>query len=184
MSNQVVYLEPDMVPRHLRGSYTGKKFKAQICETVTIPGQAGVWDHGTRETFQVIRIADGAAIEPVNHDAAPWDKRPDVPVTLEPGICVVRHSMFCGKDMGLTFYMHARDAVPMLPKQNEELRADSRRVLECISTYKSSYRTDEYRRMGLSELDVGKAKIELIAYGLIDSRGAITTKGRNALNRV
>ncbi len=184
MTNLAVHLEPNMVPQHLRGSYSGKSFKAQICETVTIPMDAGLWSGGSRDSFMVVRIADGATIEPVNHNAAPWDGRSDRTVTLEPGICVVRHSMFCGKDMGLTFYMHARDAVPMLPSQNDELRADDRRILECIRSYKSSYRAEEYRRMRLSDSQVADSKAELTRLGLIDARGAITVKGRNALNRI
>jgi hypothetical protein len=38
------YLDVRMVPAQLRGDYTGKKFKAVVCESVTIPMTAGLWD--------------------------------------------------------------------------------------------------------------------------------------------
>ena len=91
-----------MVPATLRRGYDGKKFKAHVCEQMTIPMTAGLWDGGSRDKYSVIRSVDGAEISPISHNAAPWNsERRDVTVQLEPGIAVVEHSMFCGKDMDL-----------------------------------------------------------------------------------
>ena len=34
------------VPKHLRGDYTGRKFRAVVTNEVTIPSDAGTWDGG------------------------------------------------------------------------------------------------------------------------------------------
>jgi len=179
--NKVIHLEPNKVPVTLRGSYTGKMFKAEVCESMTIPSDAGLWFEGTRHTFKYIRLEDGKELDAVNHNASPWNKsRQDVKVDLKPGYAVVEHTIFCGKDMGLRFYVHHADVVSFLPAP-VELSDNSRKVLGVISAYKSTYRGDEYRRMGLSPESVGLAKEELFSKGLINTKGAITVAGRNAL---
>lgn len=179
--SQIIHLVSNQAPQHLRSvdGYSGNKYKAEIRESVTINGQAGIWDGGSRETYSVVRIADGKALEPVDRNAAPWDSsRKDVRVTLEPGIAVVRHSIFCGKDMGLTFYVTAGDAAPMLPAPCD-LTDDERKYLEIVGTYISRARPDEFRRAGILA-QVETLKAALIARGYLSSNGAITVKGRNA----
>jgi hypothetical protein len=179
---KTIYLDPEQVPSHLRGTYSGKQFKAVVTESWSIPADAGLWAGGSRETYLIVRLADGAAIEPVNHQAAPWDKRADKPVKLEPGIAVVRHSMFSGKDMGLTFYIHPADVVKMLPAGAAiTLTAQERSTLEIIDTYKSSYRLEYAERAGMSRAVYDETKTALIARGLLNKSGAITNAGRNAL---
>ncbi len=176
-----------MQPSLTEDCHAFKSFKAEICDKVTIPADAGLWSGGTRETFHVVRIADGAAIAPVNHSAAPWDGRSEREIVLEPGILVIRHSMFCGKDHGLTFYVRGADIAPLLPNANrafDDMSANARSVLGVIRSLISSYRAEEYQRMRLTAEQVTTAKAELTARGYIDKRGAITTAGRNALNRV
>lgn len=191
---QTIHLEPNMIPATLRGSYEGKKFKARVVTEMTIPADAGLWSGGTRDTFRVIRLADGATVEAVNHNSAPWDRsRRDVHVKLEPGIAVIEHSMFCGKDMGLTFYVHPDNAAKLLPAPVAELTAHEKLVLSATSSYKSSYQ-------GMDRYDMAKrdtrivdlatfptrdewnaAKSALASRGLLNKAGAITPAGRNAI---
>src|SRR5215510_7328144 len=124
-----IHLDPAMVPAGLRGAYTGKTFKARVCEQMTIPMTAGLWDGGSRDTYRMVRLEDGATIEPVNHNAAPTSERHDVVVKLEPGIAVIEHTIFCGKDMGLTFYVHPDNAAKLLPAP-VELTDHEKTVLE------------------------------------------------------
>ncbi len=37
-----IYLTPDQVPSHLRAGYAGKKLAARVCESMTIPMDAGL----------------------------------------------------------------------------------------------------------------------------------------------
>jgi hypothetical protein len=192
-----IHLDANQVPANMRGSYTGKKFKARVCETITIPADAGLWSGGSRETYHVIELESGHTVPAADHMAAPWDNRSDNTITLKPGYAVVMHSMFCGKDMGLTFYLHSDNAAAYLPAPSE-LSDHERLVLIATRSYKSSYGgQDRYQMMqrdceyksdyrngsktfpSRSEWDAAKAS--LVTKELLDKRGAITVKGRNAI---
>lgn len=121
---QAIYLEPKQVPASLRGSYSGKQFKAYVTESMTVPSTAGLWDGGSRDKFYAVRLADGAQVAMPGQDLSPWGNRQDQKVTLQSGIAIVEHSIFAGKDMGLTFYLHPLDAAPMLPAPQAALRKD------------------------------------------------------------
>lgn len=185
-----VHLDANQVPANLRGSYDGKMFKAEVCERVTIPMDAGLWSGGSREIYRVVRLADGAEIQPIDPNASPWDpSRKERIVQLETGIAVIRHTMFCGKDLGLTFYVHPTNAAAMLPKP-VELTPFERIVLKATRELKSSYNgKDRYQmtccdygqKPTMTRGEWDSAKTSLIAQGYLNKAGAITTKGRNAL---
>jgi hypothetical protein len=187
-----IYLDPNMVPANLRRGYDGKKFKARVCESMTIPITAGLWDGGSRDTYQIIRLEDGALLEPINHNAAPVNgERCEIKVKFEPGIAVIEHSITCGKDMGLTFYVHPDNATKLLPAPQAELTVFEKIVLCATASYKSSYggmdRYEMARRDCRNETlfptrdDWALAKQTLINLGLLNKAGAITPAGRNAI---
>lgn len=194
----IVHLDSNMVPAHLRQGYNGKMFKAQVCEQVTIPMTAGLWEGGSRDLYRVIRLADGKSIEPVNQSAAPWDKRRDTIIALKPGIAVIEHSIFCGKDHGLRFYVHPADAAKLLPAP-VELSDIERTILRATRAYKASYggrdrydmaRDDAGYKTSTSygpavnfpsRTDWHAAKAGLVNRGYLNKAGAITTAGRNSI---
>jgi hypothetical protein len=193
---QTIYLEPNMVPAQLRGSYSGKTFKAKVCETVTIPASAGLWEGGSRDTYKAIDFETGNEVL-VSSDAAPWDRsRAENTVTLSPRFCVVEHTIFCGKDMGLTFYVHPESAAKLLPVPAADLSAYEKLVLIATRSLKSSYGGRDRYEMAQTEYDCKQAlngtvfpsrtqwdetKQSLISKGLLNKAGAITTAGRNAV---
>ena len=177
---RTIHLEPRLVPAALRGAYAGKSFKAHVCESVTIPMTAGLWDGGSRDTYTIVRLGDNAALSGSDNMSAPWDKtRQDREITLTPGIAVVEHSIFCGKDHGLTFYLHPDNAAKLLPAP-VEITAIEKAVLNIITGIKSAYRADEYRRARITPDQVTLAKGRLFDLGLINKAGAVTIQGRNA----
>ena len=178
---QTVYLEPSQVPAHLKGGYSGKTFRAQVCESVTIPAQSGTWSGGSRDTYQAIELATGRAAVASDNVSAPWDKeRKDVTIALRSGFAVVKFTMFQGKDLGLTFFVHPDDAVKLLPASDDEVTPTERKVLAIIGGIKSGYRADYYRRAGITDGELEAIKAELCKRGYLNKAGAITTKGRNA----
>lgn len=189
-----VYLDPKQVPTQLAAGYTGKKFKARVTESVHIPMTAGLWDGGSCDTYRVVRIADGAAMMPTAEGAAPWDnERKARDIKLEPGFCVIEHSIFCGKDMGLTFHVHPADAAPLLPSTTE-LDPTEQLVLNATAAFKASYNGRDRYDMATDDLRYARApyptrdawntaKEALISKGLLTKAGAITTAGRNAVKR-
>lgn len=191
-----IHLEPNMIPATLRGGYQGKKFKAVATETVTVPADAGLWSGGSCERYHGVNVNTGAAMAFPGQNSSPWNgSRRDVTVTLEPGFAVVRHSMFCGKDMGLTFYVHPSNAAALLPAPTAELSVYEKLVLRATASLKSSYNGQDRYSMMMSEYksrDIlngetyptraqwDAAKALLIEKRLLNKAGAITPAGRNA----
>lgn len=175
-----IHLEPSLVPAHLRGTYTGKGFKAVICESVHIPIDAGLWSGGTREKFHAVRLSDGAILPLPGQDLAPWDaQRAERQCTLIPGLAIVEHSVFCGKDMGLTFYLLAGDAAPLLPAPAPELTEAESVVLRMSDSYKAAFRREYAFRAGVDVTAYDAAVLSLQGKGLLSASKAITTRGRN-----
>jgi hypothetical protein len=188
-----IYLEPALVPASLRGGYAGKMFKAVVCTEATIPIDAGLWSGGSREVYTAIEFATGRQASFPGQDEAPWGARQERTVKLEPGLAVVRHSMFCGKDMGLTFYLHPANAAQLLPAPSAELTKYEKLVLHATCSFKSSYGGRDRYQMAQCDARYGKdfqsfptreqwdaAKQSLIAKGLLNKAGAVTVAGRNA----
>lgn len=181
---QTIYLEPSQVPAHLKGNYTGKMFRAQVCESVTVHADAGLWSGGSRDTYQAIELATGRTAVASDNVSAPWDKeRKDVKIALRSGFAVVKSTMFQGKDLGLTFFVHPDDAVKLLPPADDEITPIERKVLGIIHCYKSNYRADYYRRAGIKSAEVEAIKAGLFKRGYLTKSGAITPKGSNAAER-
>lgn len=186
------HIEPKLVPSHLRAGYAGRHFTAEACATVTIPASAGLWDGGSRDTYHVVRLSDGSQIAASDQMLSPWDdKRRGRVITLEPGVAVVRHSMLCGKDMGLRFYLHPSDIVQMIAPPLE-LTDVERLILVATRSYKASYGgMDRYTmarhdfryadRPYPSREEWNTAKLALIGRKLLNRAGAITVIGRNAV---
>ena len=176
-----MHLEPNQVPAHLKSGYTGKRFQAEPAESVTIPSYAGLWDGGSRTTYSAIELATGRAVPVSDNMSAPWDMtRQDKIVPLRAGFAIVKHSIFCGNDMGLTFFVHPSDIAKLIPEQpKDDLSPTELKVLAIIRGLKSSYRANEYARQGISEGEVEAIKGKLTRAGYINKAGAITVTGRN-----
>ena len=193
--DETIHLEPNQVPPVLRRLHSGNKWQVRITERMTVPADAGLWSGGSRDTYSAVRLSDGAGVAFPGQQAAPWDnRRIDRPIEMQPGIVVVCHTIFCGKDLGLRLYVHPADAAPMLPAPID-LAPIERLVLEYTASRKSSYNGMDRYQMAVADLryskrsDVGEltrpaweaAKAALIGRGLLTKAGAITVKGRNAV---
>ena len=202
-----IHLTPNLVPPVIRAQYSGQKIQAEICESVHIPCNAGLWDGGSRDTYRALRLSDGAEIPLSDGDAAFHGKQQDQTYTLAAGIVVINHCIFRGKDMGIRIYMHPDNAAPLLPAPSD-LPPYGRLVLTLTRDKKSSYQGRDRYAMGAEEMEycrgiddtysrkhIGlgpslpyptraqwdEAKAELIARGLLNKAGAITPAGRNAI---
>lgn len=64
------------------------------------------WDGGSRDVVHVVRLADGAVgAYPCD---APWSDTAQAArdgVKVPPGLAIVMHSTFCGKDAGVSIYV-------------------------------------------------------------------------------
>jgi hypothetical protein len=193
---RTIHLEPSQVPAALRGAYDGRKFSAEITESVIIPSTAGLWDGGSREFYKLVQLSDGQVIEFPGQNAAPWDPRNERRVQIKPGYAVVCHSIFCGKDMGLHYYIHPQNATALLPAK-ADLTSLEKLILEATRSLKSSYmgrdryqmKLEDYRYSADAKNGIAfptraeweQAKADLYGKGYLNKAGAITVKGRNAI---
>jgi hypothetical protein len=198
--SQAIFLEPNQVPAAIRGAYAGKKYRAVIADSVFIPSHAGLWDSGSRTTFEAIHLETGERRPASDNMSAPWDSsRQDARVELKDGFAIVSHSVFCGKDMGLTIYVRPENAAAMLPAP-VELAPVAKLILKYTKERKSSYMGRDRYDMAADDMRYGgsaikalgvetmpsrdewnAAKNSLIAAGFLNKAGAITTKGKNAI---
>lgn len=99
-------------------AYDGRKFYVEVCETTNIYNLN--WCEGTRNQYRAYRISDGRVESPGLEHNAPW-KQPAEGATVQvpPGILVVCHSHFCGRDCGITIYANPADVGALkLPAPN------------------------------------------------------------------
>ena len=177
-----IYLESNQVPAFLRSSYSGSKFRAEPCESVYIPSDAGLWDGGSRTSYTAIELNSGRVVALPGQTSAPWDaSRVERKIDLKPGFAIVAHRMFKGNDLGLTFYVHPADIAALIPADTSaSLTETEKTVLAIIRSRKAAYRADEYRRKGIADSDIEAIKAGLIKGGFLNKAGAITVQGRNA----
>ena len=165
-------------------SYNGRKFKI---DTDTPSQLRSYWAAGSKDNFIFYELATGK-IAPV-HSNHPFFEA-DQPTRLKKlpvGFVIVKHSIFCGKDMGITVYGNIENINPLLPAK-EELTTDEDAVLYFTRSLKSSYagiknyrHHEAQREMGITIERWEIAKTELIKKKLLNKRGAITPAGRNAV---
>ena len=197
---QTIYLEPSQVPASIRGAYSGKQYRAIVTDSVYIPSDAGTWSGGSRTLYSAIHLTSGESRPACDAYSAPWDpSRKDQRIQLKPDFAIISHSIFCGKDLGLTIYINPINAATLLPAPIE-LNPLERAVLKYTKEKKASYNGRDrfdmlqedlsysFKRQELNlesaptREDWNKAKDSLIAQGLLNARGAITTKGKNAVS--
>ena len=176
-----MHLEPKQVPAYLKGGYTGQKFKAEPAESVFIPADAGLWSGGSRNTYSAIELATGRAAAVSDNITNPWSAdRQDRTVPLRAGFAIVKHSIFCGKDFGLTFFVHPSDITKLLPQPaSDDLNATELKALAIVRGLKSSYRAEYFSRAGISAGEAEAIKAKLCKLGYLNKAGAITVAGRN-----
>lgn len=202
------HLTKDQVPANLKGGYSGNKFKVEICESITIPSTAGLWDGGSQDHYTFRDINTGDVLMPVLEklqQSSPWNEaRRDHSVTMEPGFVVIRRTIFQGKDLGLTIYCHPGAVDRLKLPAPSELSEHERIILIATRSYKSSYMGRDRYDMATDEMNSRNgfnaandtplkyenvptreewetAKASLIERKLLNRAGAITVAGRNAI---
>ena len=163
--------------------YNGHRFQVQIAKSVDV---RSCWDGGSRSFFKFVRL-DGSGDTFTVPQQSAYD--PQIiggdAVDLVPGLACVEHSIFCGRDTGITVYVHPDNAPRYLPAP-VEVTDDEKTVLVFTSSLKSSYGgvsnyryREAHRRTGITLERWDAAKVTLIGKGLLNKAGALTNEGRN-----
>jgi len=164
-------------------SYRGRKFKWTVAEEVEMPDTA--WSGGSRSTYAGVNLTTRRSATLPNFNPSEFGGPPTTPVVpVRPGMAIVEHSIFCGKDMGLTFYVHPSDAPRLLPP-TENLH-DNEKIVLAFSRIKNTYGgqknvrfLEARRRYGITLDRWNTARESLIAKKMLTKAGALTPEGRN-----
>lgn len=168
-------------------SYRGHMFKLAFCETLDV---RSYWSGGSRDEFTFLRVDNGKAFRMPPQSAFDPRALGAEAVTITERMVCVEHSIFCGKDMGLTLHLPESVSAQVLEGVLEnapQVTRDEMVVLTCTASLKASYdgrkpRID--RAWECYNLDLAgweKAKASLIERKLLNRAGAITPAGRNAV---
>lgn len=181
---KAIHLDKKDVPEFMRtiGGYRGRKFKAVVTESVSVYGTQ--WDGGSRTQYYALALASPESLRQFR-DPRPWpENMGDVgQVDIPPQCIIVAHSIFCGKDMGLTFYVRPENTATLLPEQSkaEDMTHAERVVLSVSCSLKSAYRREKAERYhNVGKADYDTALVSLKARGYLKSNNAVTTAGKNA----
>lgn len=164
--------------------YKGRKFQL----STDIPTNLdSYWSGGSKDSYAFYCLGTGKAADV--HTNHPFFEagQPRELDELPRGIIIVKHTYFCGKDLGITIYANQEDLAPMLPEKTA-LTEDERIVLKYTKSLKPSYNgISNYRfysargETGITAERWEAAKKNLIAIKCLNKAGAITAKGRNAI---
>lgn len=125
--------------------YNGRKFRAVASETVSVTGT--YWDGGSRCTYVLFRLDGIGPVARCAPDHPAFDRRGVEGNTypIPEGFGIAEHSIFCGKDMGITFHVRPEVLAPLLPAP-VDLSDDERAVLAIMRGLIPAARPEAYRR--------------------------------------
>ena len=168
--------------------YSGRKFKI---EPLNFPIEfSSYWDGGSRNYYVLLRL-DNYEILPIENTWSNPFGRVNIP-ELPYGIILVEHTIFCGKDLGITIFLPKEAFQNFLPVNNDILSLTEKIILIATRSYKSSYagvsncRFHEARK-NFPSLTIDsweENKLRLISKGYLNRAGAITNSGRNLVDNL
>lgn len=184
-----IYIEADATIRSIVSAtfpdYRGRKFRLNVSDSPL--NVRSSWDGGSRSYYRFLNLATlQASCEVPAQSAFDRPISGADAVVLPDGFACVEHSIFCGNDTGITIHIRPENSARFLPTP-VELSREQRIVLVATRSLKSSYQgisnyrfVEATRDTDISSEQWETAKADLIARGLLDSRGALTVAGRNA----
>jgi hypothetical protein len=99
--------------------YRGRKIKI-VAQTRPLNCKS-YWDGGSRDYFSFVHLGTMKSAEMPAQSAYDRDIRGAESVTLPVGVICVEHSIFCGKDIGISIHVNPENLVSMLPGNHQAL---------------------------------------------------------------
>ena len=151
--------------------YNGKKFGYIICNhPITVRSQ---WEGGSITYYRFINFRiDAIPIQDGNV------------YTLVPGVVCVKHTIYCGTDLGLEVLVHPDDA-SILPEK-AEVTNDELIVLIATRSWKNTYAgrsnmrfIEAHKECSITEDRWNTAQQSLISKKLLRKNASLTNEGKN-----
>lgn len=160
--------------------YTGKKVQVESSESVLVHSLN--WTGGSRNEYAACSMQGVPTGNASAGNAAPPWRNPveGQSVSVPQGFALVKHCMFCGKDLGLTIYVNPADMPRYLQASNVELTDDEKTMLVITKGIISSYRREEASKKGINASQYAAIVEALKTKGMMSKNGALTLIGKNA----
>jgi hypothetical protein len=141
---EVPFTDPSVAPL-IRAAFGGvvsrRNVKVRVAETYHVNDY---WSGGSRDECRFVKldtldVISADQVEAIRNN--PY-RLPSGEVAVLPGIAVVEHCIFQGKDLGYRVYLHADNMAPLLakPQAADDLTPEQRRILVNYRSLKSGYR--------------------------------------------
>lgn len=175
-----------LIARTAFPDYKGKMFQLKVA---TGPlNMRSYWDGGSRDYWMLLNTATGVAQEmPAQHPFFDKQILGSDKVELVENVVAVQHCIFCGKDLGLTVYIHPSNATKMIGTIIKA-EGDEKIVLVYTRGLKSTYAGisnfrfhSANREKGITQERWEVAKTSCVTKGWMNKAGAITNAGRDAI---
>ncbi len=163
--------------------YNGNKIRVEISDNPM--NLQSYWDGGSRHSYYCFNMNGHPVPVVIQNAPLPFYDGPSAQYIPSPDRFIIDHSIFSGKDMGLTIYLHPQSVmVKSLPAPSKpDIQKNDLFVLTTIKSLKSFARPDAYRRADFTPSDVESIKTRLFQMGYINKAGAITPTGKNIVER-
>jgi len=188
LKEAVVYVDKpdDVIKKIINATFPGYKGRKISVVTDNFPKNlSSYWSGGSRNDYVFYNLANGKA-KAVPESGAGFGKYPDTPDVdvdaMPDSVVLVKHTIFSGKDLGITIYAKPAAVAPLLPAPQEEtLSKEEIFTLILIRSLKSFARREEANRYGVSTAQYEAAVKSLQAKGYVSKVGGMSTNGKNYL---
>ena len=96
------------IAKYVYPEYRGRKLRIERADTYRMQNY---WDGGSRSYVKALDLATGRVSEAAPSSGNPFNDIAHAVVAIPPGIALVEHSIFCGKDIGITVYVSNPGAI-------------------------------------------------------------------------
>lgn len=166
-------------------NYTGRKFSIEVSNRPI--DVCSSWEGGSKDYFVFLRLDNLKTWEMPQQSMYDAKVEGADRVSLVAGMVCVEHSIFCGKDMGITIYVHP-DNAPRFIENKPEVSIEEKIVLVFTRSYKNTYggQTNIRYREAVRNTGISLSKwVEAIATlqekGMLNKAGSITNEGKNII---
>lgn len=162
--------------------YKGRKIRIAPFSKMSINSY---WSGGSRDYFVFVNLLTKQVFE-TPQNGTMFDSHSLECNHLPENIALIEHSIFCGKDCGITIYFPPTQFNALLPSSPQEISEEEKLVLAYTAKLKNSYGGrknirfhEANRETGIDQESWENAKLSCIEKRLLNKRGAITASGRN-----
>jgi hypothetical protein len=94
-------------------AWRGRKVRVKPATTYRM---SAFWADGSRDEVKAYNLVDGTVADPRSAACNPMNAAAHVEIDIPVGVLLVEHSVFMGKDAGVTIHVHPSSLAPLLPK--------------------------------------------------------------------